>query len=407
MRVLYAVHQFFPHFYTGTERFVLNLSKYMQRLGHHTMVLTYGLTEAQFSGSFENLLIREYSYQNVPVISVKHKVIPSELNFEIFNEDLEKFLLKLLENNNFDVLHITHPMRIGQVLKVANKLGIPSVVTLTDFWLFCPKAIAVTSTGKMCSDPEKGNRCVRECYGPRWKDKILKRFNESVEFLENVNVVVSPTNFLAEIIREIYGIDVKVIRHGIDYTTVRPNARYKRKGDTVVFGYIGTVLPHKGVHVIVEALKLIKNKNIKVKIYGHYFHESEYYKSLVKSTQHDERIELLGEYRDEDLPQIMNEIDCTIVPSIWWENSPLTILTSLAYKVPVITINIGGAAELVKDGVNGFNFEIGNPKSLAEVMKNIAENPEILNDIKDKINKLPRIEEEAFEYEKIYKSLIN
>jgi len=378
----------------------------MQKLGHVTKVLTYGLTETQFNRSAENFLIKEYSYQNVPVILVKHKIVPNDLNFRIFDDDLEKLLLKLLENDNFDVLHICHPMRVGSVLEAAKKLGIPTVVTLTDFWLFCPKAIAVTSTGKMCSDPERGDKCVRECYGYGWKDKISKRFNESVEFLENVNIVVSPTKFLAKIIREIYGIDVKVIRHGINYTTVKPNARYKRKGDIVAFGYIGTVLPHKGVHIIIEALKLIKNKNIRVKIYGHYFHEREYYKNLVKNAQQDERIELLGKYKDEELPRIMNEIDCTIVPSIWWENSPLTVLTSLAYKVPVITINIGGAAELVKDGVNGFNFEIGNPKSLAEVMKNIAEDPEILNDIKDKINRPPRIEEEAFEYEKIYKSLL-
>jgi len=407
MNILYAVHQFFPKHYTGTERFVLNLSRQMQRMGHRVKVLTYGITETEgFTKTVHKFLVKEYTYQGIDVISIRHKEIPSDVSFTIFDPDYEQVLEESVFTEEFDILHIAHPMRVGQVLKVADELGIPSVVTLTDFWLFCPRGIAVTSTGKMCSDPEKGSKCIRECYGYGWKDKILKRFNESVEFLKRVDVVVSPTKFLAGIFKQVYGIDVRVIRHGIDYTTVKPNRRYKKKGDTVVFGYIGTVLPHKGAHIICEALKLIENENIRVKIYGHYFHEVEYYRNLVKEAQKDRRIELLGEYKDEELSRIMNEVDCTIVPSIWWENSPLTVLTSLAYKVPVITINIGGAAELVKDGVNGFNFNIGDPDSLANILERIANNPEILNRIRENVVRPPRIEEEAFKYEKIYKIFV-
>ncbi len=118
-------------------------------------------------------------------------------------------------------------------------------------------------------------------------------------------------------------------------------------------------------------------------------------------------MQFLGEYRDEDLSGIISGIDCMLVPSIWWENSPLTVLTSLAYKVPVITINIGGAAELVRDGINGFTFEIGNPKDLAEKMMPIASDPSILDKIKRNIIRPPRVEEEAFVYEGIYRSLIS
>jgi glycosyltransferase involved in cell wall biosynthesis len=94
------------------------------------------------------------------------------------------------------------------------------------------------------------------------------------------------------------------------------------------------------------------------------------------------------------------------VPSLWWENSPLVVLRSLAQDVPVITSNLGGLIEIVKEGENGFTFEAGNAEDLATILRKIGENPCILNNIKSKIHHPPRIEETAFEYEKIYLSLL-
>jgi glycosyltransferase involved in cell wall biosynthesis len=73
--------------------------------------------------------------------------------------------------------------------------------------------------------------------------------------------------------------------------------------------------------------------------------------------------------------------------------------------VPVITIDVGGAAELVNNDVNGFNFEIGDPNSLAHILEKIAKNPGILNNIKNNIIRPRRVEEEAFDYEKIYETI--
>ena len=63
---------------------------------------------------------------------------------------------------------------------------------------------------------------------------------------------------------------------------------------------------------------------------------------------------------------------------------------------------MGGMTELVEDGVNGFTFESGDPESLAIILKRISSDPTILNGIKRDILLPPRIEEEAFEYEKLY-----
>jgi len=54
-----------------------------------------------------------------------------------------------------------------------------------------------------------------------------------------------------------------------------------------------------------------------------------------------------------------------VVPSIWWENSPLVIQEAFAAGRPVICSDIGGMAEKVTDGVNGLHFRVGDPEDLA------------------------------------------
>jgi glycosyltransferase involved in cell wall biosynthesis len=86
----------------------------------------------------------------------------------------------------------------------------------------------------------------------------------------------------------------------------------------------------------------------------------------------------------------------------------------MAHKVPAIVSDLGGLTEIVKDGENGFTFTVGytdsladNSKSISEVIRKISENPEVLNDLKANIQSPPRIEEEAFEYEKLYKNQLH
>jgi glycosyltransferase involved in cell wall biosynthesis len=73
----------------------------------------------------------------------------------------------------------------------------------------------------------------------------------------------------------------------------------------------------------------------------------------------------------------MDDIDWVVVPSIWWENSPLVIQEAFMYGRPVICSDIGGMAEKVTDGVNGLHFRAGNPRSLADVMTRAAGDREL------------------------------
>jgi glycosyltransferase involved in cell wall biosynthesis len=84
-----------------------------------------------------------------------------------------------------------------------------------------------------------------------------------------------------------------------------------------------------------------------------------------------------------------------VVPSIWFENSPLTIQEAQIAGVPVITSNQGGMAELVRDGVDGLHFRLGDPDDLYRVLASVVDHPERLESLRRNAPSVPTIEEQA------------
>jgi glycosyltransferase involved in cell wall biosynthesis len=89
-----------------------------------------------------------------------------------------------------------------------------------------------------------------------------------------------------------------------------------------------------------------------------------------------ERVEWMGEYRNEEIvPSVFNRCDAVVVPSIWVENSPLVIHEALQARLPVITADAGGMAELVQHEHNGLLFAHRDPSSLAKQMQRFVDDP--------------------------------
>ena len=77
--------------------------------------------------------------------------------------------------------------------------------------------------------------------------------------------------------------------------------------------------------------------------------------------------------------------DWVVVPSIWWENSPLVIQEAFLHGRPVICSDIGGMAEKVRDGVDGLHFRAGDPVSLARTIERATTNPRLWRSLRDGI----------------------
>lgn len=415
MKILYTVHQFFPNHYTGTERLVLNLCKQMQKMGHRVKVLTYAVSEHEGFTERCGVLVREYQYQGVPVIAVRHKTIPNLVNFSIFDEQLTEIMDDILAKEQFDLIHCCHLMRIGEIVKSAQKREIPVILTLTDFWLMCPRGIAITQGGVLCEGSNDGLRCTRECYeGKFWNDIIPERFHQTWIVFNYAAAVVSATHFLKMMFENKgYSHTIHIIRFGKDYKNIRKNVRTYTKDSQITIGYLSSLSPHKGAHLLLDAFMQVNPKNIRIKIYGDTSSDPDYFAILKKISKEHPQIEFCGKYDYEEMSGILENMDMIAVPSLWWENSPLVLLRSLAHTVPAIVSDLGGLTEIIKDGHNGFTFTVGysdsladNSKHLSEIITKISENIEVLNELKANIQSPPRIEEEAFEYEKLYKTQI-
>lgn len=412
MKILFVLHQFFPLHYTGTERLTLDLAKQVQRMGNYVTVLTYqpssplknkskfliepDITDEDGYLEIDDVLKKnEYQFETIPVIGFKY--IHHRLGFKIFEPKLKKPLSDIIKN--FDIVHFTHPMWFSSALEVCKELKKPTVLTLTDNWLLCPRGL-VTAENQICDGPEEGKKCIQDCH---YGNEVITRFKESKLFFENIDHVVAGSNFVRRTFSENnWHREIELIPFSIDHSHVKPVGDPKE----IVFCFMGTFIWHKGIHVLINAFKLVKNEKIKLKIFGRGDERDPYVKDLLNQAKDDSRIQFCGTFDYSELPEIMNGISIIIIPSSYKENFPLVMQNSFAYNKPVIASNVGGMPEVIKDGVNGFLFEQENPEQLARIIHRISQNPDIIEKLKEGIISPPRIEAEALQYENIYRNLL-
>lgn len=408
MKILYIIHQFYPEFQTGTEKFIFNIASMAQKFGNKVKVITYSfIDDTKFDHTDGDILYRDYFYHGIPVIAFKHKKQPDDIHIALENKSLKRFANKLLKQEKPDVIHVGHPMRVHEFIWEAINLGIPYIITLTDFFMICPKYLLAPNDHSLCSGPQGGQACQLLCKEFSYQF-ITKRLALSEELLHNSKMVISPSLFLSTIINcEFNKLKIQIIHHGIDQRYIDQNSRTYSKNSLITFGYAGTLIHHKGAHVLLKAFDQIKYQNVYLEIYGAGIkaHE-ELIKRIVTSNKH---VNFHGKYSNEELGDIMESIDVMVVPSIWYENYPLVLHEALASCVPVIATNLGGMAEKIIDGINGYTFSPGDTADLRKKMEIIIRNPTVLNGMKLNIKHnmvIPKVEQEAYEYNRIYQSII-
>jgi glycosyltransferase involved in cell wall biosynthesis len=220
-------------------------------------------------------------------------------------------------------------------------------------------------------------------------------------------MLVAPSAFVAGVFMgEFPGLAVKVVHHGLSFERLKRNQRTYANGDRIVFCYAGSFNPHKGTHVLVEAFKRLNPSNALLKIYGSGPDES-YVKSLTSMAATNGNIEFCGVYPESQTGEILSNVDVVVVPSLCYENYPMTLHEALACNIPVIATKLGGMAEKIKDGFNGFLFEMGDSRHLQTVLERIVNDPAVLNSLKRNIDStaIPGVEQEAYGYSRAYRMI--
>jgi glycosyltransferase involved in cell wall biosynthesis len=172
---------------------------------------------------------------------------------------------------------------------------------------------------------------------------------------------------------------------------VRPPAapagvRAPGAGGALRVGFFGQLSFLKGVNVLLNAARrLDKNErwDIGFEIFGDYRSQPpEFQKELLEHmAEIGENVKFHGPYDQSRVDALMQSVDAVIVPSIWWENSPLVIQEALRNGRPVICSDIGGMAEKVRDGVDGFHFHAGSAMDLASLLMRLADDRGMLANV--------------------------
>jgi glycosyltransferase involved in cell wall biosynthesis len=407
MEILYIIHQFYPESFSGTERFLLHLASSIRRSGHHPRVVTYS-----FGGSgiacAGDLTVKEYEYCGISVTAVRHRKVPIDVNRFLQNPSILAFANQYLRKNSCDVLHIAHPMRMAPFGTAALQLSIPYVLTLTDFWLICPKVNLRTSFDTLCLGPEGGAACSRLC--PELQsDFVRSRLGASRDLLFGADSVVAPSRFLAALVkREFPDLRIATIPHGLPLDDFKANRKTYDHSSRLTFGYCGGLARHKGVHILLHAFRSL-NSTAKLRVYGGAGEqEQDYERQLRDIAGDDPRISFLGKYGERDIKDIFQSIDVLVLPSLCYESYSLVLHEAFASNVPIIASDVGSINEKISEVGGGFVFRMGDQADLQSKLALLVEEPTILNELKNKLESFncPLEEEESYLYERIYQTAL-
>ena len=362
--------------------------------------------------------------------SIRNK--PNELLFHTRQDDDFMFsnirtryiwseLRDLLARFKPDIVHFHHffLMGIETLLEVRKTLPNAKVVfTLHEYLAICNASglMLKPKSGKLCS--KASPRDCHNCFPEKSPADFFMREIYIKRAFAVVDQFISPSKFLKARYVD-WGIEesrISIIENGMPMVNEQDAKLLtesvgcdEQNRQPVRLAYFGQINRFKGLDVLLESLLLMnrqKRKQFVLNIHGANLDQQppEFQEKIFSALSKLKGIVFMhGSYDSAELPGLLANVDWMVVPSIWWENSPIVIQEAFRSTVPVITSNIGGMVEKVKHGVNGLTFNVGKPLSLLSILQDIVENPGLHSQCKAGITVPMSIAESAEKNLSLYK----
>ncbi|MCX7822232.1 MAG: glycosyltransferase [Syntrophobacterales bacterium] len=235
-----------------------------------------------------------------------------------------------------------------------------------------------------------------------------KRREFFIEELNHAPAIIFPSKRTQEIYAQ-YGVknSASFVMTGVNknYGQIIPKLPFQPQGRKIVFGYVGSILKTKGVHLILDAVKLLKTLQDSFEVFIFGGGDETYIEELKKRAQ-SSNIFFKGPYNPTNIQRVLNAIDVAIVPSICEDCVPIVINELKLSKTPIIGSRIGGIGEAIQDGINGFLFEPGNVRELAGHMESIIRKPSIIRSLMESTDFSFNMEEYMADLIRTYEDLI-
>lgn len=408
MRIALFVHCYYPEHYFGTESYTRLIARNLRDLGHEPTVVT-----ATFAGEpKQDKLIERYLIDEIPVLRVDKNALPhiglGETYVQPRMAEVQAHILRELAP---DVVHVTHLINhTASLLGVCERMAIPAFATFTDFFGFCFNNKLEAADSGLCAGPDRLRaNCIaclmrdspaptpmrRWLQGPRARPVVSKvlarrpslaggdaadivdlqrRPDRLLDAYRSYRAALAPSRFL----RDSYhanGFENLVLSHfGIDLDR---SAKPPAAAGPIRLGYIGQLAPHKGIHHLLDAIrKLDAGDALNLAIFGSEEQNPAYAAELRRGAA-GLPVAFRGTFPVEQVSEIMAGLDLLVIPSTWYENSPLILLQALATHTPVIISDVAGMTEFVRPGENGFAFRRGQAEDLTAVLRRFVDVPEL------------------------------
>ena len=323
-----------------------------------------------------------------------------------------------------DIVHLNNFQRqlSESIVECCKKNKIPMVFTAHDVQAICPAISMLDGEKNICE------KCMNGKYLNCFKKKCIKNstlksllgayegkyYRSKKVYIEKIGHIITPSvfyknKFIEDGVKED---KIDAIHNFIDLEDY--NLQVETDGYAL---YSGRLAKEKGILNLVEAFtNLIKNSKGNEKLNGIRLYiagdgpERENIEKKIKDSKLENRIVLLGYLNQKDLREFTRKCSFLVIPSIWYENGPYSVIETQAIGKAIIGANIGGIPEMVQDNVNGLIYEYDDINELEDKMKKLFESPELVDyfgkSAKNFALKEYRPEKYYEKIEKIYKNVL-
>jgi glycosyltransferase involved in cell wall biosynthesis len=398
-------------------------------------------------------------YEGLPVVEIANNGACASFEETYRSPVIADRIAHVLRAVQPDVLHIHSLFNLSFDLPaVARAHGVPVVATLHDYTLVCPAGGQRIHRAEqhVCHeiDTDRCVRCFRESptyahlsFGrisaathatpgmrraavalarrfpglasrivraagrapllPLTKSDIDLRMAAARAVFDAVDLFVAPSASIAAQFQGL-GVDPAKIRiSDYGFVPLRRRPPHGRRGPLRI-GYVGTLVWHKGVHVLIDAARGLPADAFELKIFGNPDVFPEYAADL-RARAAGVPVRFMGAFDRSRIADVYAQFDVLAVPSLWLENSPLVIHEAFMAGVPVIGARIGGIVDLVEDGRTGLLYDPTSTAALESALRDLIERPEYLQRLTESTWRRPSVKSiaaDALEYEALYASLV-
>lgn len=319
-----------------------------------------------------------------------------------------------------DVVHFHHYINFGaevfeHLKRVAPQCKI--VLTLHEYLAICNHfgQMVTTNHFNLCYESSL-SRC-QKCFPHLTQGDFFLRKLYIERFFGLVDRFVAPSHFLAQ----------RYIDWGIpaERMTVLENLMPERPpaapaglplvpGNLLRIGFFGQISGLKGIGVLFDAAEILAAQEeagepggILLEIFGDYRSQppefqKEFLERLAKAGRN---VQFHGPYDRTRVDRLMQSVHAVLVPSVWWENSPVVIQEALRNRRPVICSDIGGMAEKVRPGIDGFHFPAGSAMALVSLLRQLADDRSLLTDLAARMTGHAALETTVDDFVQLYRGL--